>query len=73
MKFLLLTLVSGLCAAVQQERKPSDQKEKMAATVATSTQRIYIRKDFNSPSAAIPTFAGRVIILYVHSLNILAH
>ncbi|XP_041350086.1 orphan steroid hormone receptor 2-like isoform X2 [Gigantopelta aegis] len=45
--------------AVQQERKPSDQKEKMAATVATSTQRIYIRKDFNSPSAAIPTFAGR--------------
>ncbi|BFZ08807.1 hypothetical protein BsWGS_11846 [Bradybaena similaris] len=42
--------------SVQQERRPSDQRDKVPGTVATSTQRIYIRKDFNSPSAAIPTF-----------------
>ncbi|XP_071084218.1 orphan steroid hormone receptor 2-like isoform X2 [Haliotis cracherodii] len=47
--------------AVQQERKPPDQKDKIQTTVATSTQRIYIRKDFNSPSAAIPTFAAKPI------------
>lgn len=46
--------------AVQQERRPHDQKEKVPAAVATSTQRIYIRKDFNSPSAAIPTFSPKV-------------
>ncbi|XP_071084222.1 orphan steroid hormone receptor 2-like isoform X6 [Haliotis cracherodii] len=45
--------------SVQQERKPPDQKDKIQTTVATSTQRIYIRKDFNSPSAAIPTFAAK--------------
>ncbi|GFR72906.1 nuclear receptor subfamily 2 group C member 2 [Elysia marginata] len=42
--------------SVQQERRPTDQRDKVPGTVATSTQRIYIRKDFNSPSAAIPTF-----------------
>ncbi|KAL8606147.1 hypothetical protein ACOMHN_067130 [Nucella lapillus] len=45
--------------SVQQERRPQDHKEKAPATVATSTQRIYIRKDFNSPSAAIPTFSPK--------------
>lgn len=45
--------------SVQQERRPQDHKEKPPATVATSTQRIYIRKDFNSPSAAIPTFSPK--------------
>ncbi|XP_035824492.1 orphan steroid hormone receptor 2 isoform X1 [Aplysia californica] len=46
--------------SVQQERRPSDQRDKVPVTVATSTQRIYIRKDFNSPSAAIPTFSPKV-------------
>ncbi|KAI8763973.1 orphan steroid hormone receptor 2-like isoform X2 [Biomphalaria glabrata] len=45
--------------SVQQERRPSDQRDKIPGTVATSTQRIYIRKDFNSPSAAIPTFSPK--------------
>ncbi|KAH9500583.1 Orphan steroid hormone receptor 2 [Bulinus truncatus] len=47
--------------SVQQERRPSDQRDKVPGTVATSTQRIYIRKDFNSPSAAIPTFSPKTI------------
>ncbi|XP_059152190.1 orphan steroid hormone receptor 2-like isoform X3 [Physella acuta] len=47
--------------SVQQERRPSDQRDKVPGTVATSTQRIYIRKDFNSPSAAIPTFSPKGI------------
>ncbi|BFZ10955.1 hypothetical protein BsWGS_13994 [Bradybaena similaris] len=42
--------------SVQQERRPNDQRDKIPNTVATSTQKIYIRKDFNSPSTAIPTF-----------------
>ncbi|KAK7499961.1 hypothetical protein BaRGS_00008809, partial [Batillaria attramentaria] len=45
--------------SVQQERRPHDHKDKVPVTVATSTQRIYIRKDFNSPSAAIPTFSPK--------------
>ncbi|XP_070193114.1 orphan steroid hormone receptor 2-like isoform X2 [Littorina saxatilis] len=45
--------------SVQQERRPADHKDKVPVTVATSTQRIYIRKDFNSPSAAIPTFSPK--------------
>ncbi|XP_069142591.1 orphan steroid hormone receptor 2-like isoform X5 [Argopecten irradians] len=45
--------------SVQQERKPPE-KEKVPTTVATSTQRIYIRKDLNSPSAAIPTFTAKI-------------
>ncbi|XP_060075427.1 orphan steroid hormone receptor 2-like [Ylistrum balloti] len=45
--------------SVQQERKPPE-KEKIPTTVATSTQRIYIRKDLNSPSAAIPTFSAKI-------------
>ncbi|CAG5114836.1 unnamed protein product, partial [Candidula unifasciata] len=47
--------------SVQQERRPSDQRDKVPGNVATSTQRIYIRKDFNSPSAAIPTFSPKGI------------
>ena len=54
-------LTSGVVtSAVQQERRPHDHKDKVPVTVATSTQRIYIRKDFNSPSAAIPTFSPKV-------------
>ncbi|XP_025108699.1 orphan steroid hormone receptor 2-like [Pomacea canaliculata] len=45
--------------SVQQERRPHDHKDKVPVTVATSTQRIYIRKDFNSPHAAIPTFTPK--------------
>ncbi|XP_045165638.1 nuclear receptor subfamily 2 group C member 2-like [Mercenaria mercenaria] len=45
--------------SVQSERKPSD-KEKLSPTmVATSTQKIYIRKDLQSPSTAIPMFNPR--------------
>ncbi|XP_060562423.1 nuclear receptor subfamily 2 group C member 2-like [Ruditapes philippinarum] len=45
--------------SVQQERKPTD-KEKLSPTmVATSTQKIYIRKDLQSPSTAIPMFNPR--------------
>ncbi|KAK3584892.1 hypothetical protein CHS0354_023481 [Potamilus streckersoni] len=45
--------------SVQQERKPTE-KDKLSPTVATSTQKIYIRKDLNSPSTAIPTFSPRL-------------
>jgi hypothetical protein len=54
--------VSCLIVAVQQERKPTD-KEKLSPTmVATSTQKIYIRKDLQSPSTAIPMFNPRVCL-----------
>ncbi|XP_064607313.1 nuclear receptor subfamily 2 group C member 2-like isoform X2 [Liolophura sinensis] len=46
----------GMRSELQQERRPPEQKEKLPTSVATSTQRIYIRKDLNSPSAAIPMF-----------------
>lgn len=44
-------------AAVQSERKPIDvvPREKHA-NCAASTQKIYIRKDLNSPLIATPTF-----------------
>ncbi|XP_013380463.1 orphan steroid hormone receptor 2 isoform X2 [Lingula anatina] len=42
--------------SVQQERKPPETREKSPGNIATSTQKIYIRKDFGSPSAAVPTF-----------------
>ncbi|XP_052781212.1 orphan steroid hormone receptor 2-like isoform X2 [Mya arenaria] len=45
--------------SVQQERKPSD-KEKLSPTmVSTASQKIYIRKDLQSPSTAIPMFGQR--------------
>ncbi|XP_052680757.1 orphan steroid hormone receptor 2-like isoform X3 [Crassostrea angulata] len=48
--------------SVQQERKPpeKEQRPQFPATVATSTQKIYIRKDLSSPSASLPTFAGKL-------------
>ncbi|CAI9715051.1 orphan steroid hormone receptor 2 isoform X3 [Octopus vulgaris] len=46
--------------SVQQERKPPDSEKKAPTAMATSTQRIYIRKDLNSPAAAIPNFSNRV-------------
>lgn len=48
--------------SVQQERKPpeKEQRPQFPTTVATSTQKIYIRKDLNSPSASLPTFAGKL-------------
>lgn len=46
--------------SVQQERKPPDSEKKLPTTMATSTQRIYIRKDLNSPAAAIPNFTNRI-------------
>ena len=65
------TLLSCFTSAVQQERKPSD-KEKLSPTmVATSTQKIYIRKDLQSPSTAIPMFNPRVCILTINdNLNV---
>nr|XP_022298307.1 orphan steroid hormone receptor 2-like isoform X1 [Crassostrea virginica]XP_022298308.1 orphan steroid hormone receptor 2-like isoform X1 [Crassostrea virginica]XP_022298309.1 orphan steroid hormone receptor 2-like isoform X1 [Crassostrea virginica] len=47
--------------SVQQERKPpeKDQRPQFPSTVATSTQKIYIRKDLSSPSASLPTFTGK--------------
>ena len=48
-------------SAVQQERKPPEPKDKIG-NVATSTQKIYIRKDLSSPSAAIPTFSIKVCL-----------
>lgn len=46
-----------LSSAVQSERKPIDvvPREKHA-NCAASTQKIYIRKDLNSPLIATPTF-----------------
>ncbi len=47
----------GSSSAVQSERKPIDvvPREKHA-NCAASTQKIYIRKDLNSPLIATPTF-----------------
>ena len=55
-----LESLSPSIAAVQQERRPPEPKDKLPANVATSTQKIYIRKDLSSPSAAIPTFSLKV-------------
>ncbi|XP_056001229.1 orphan steroid hormone receptor 2-like isoform X2 [Ostrea edulis] len=46
--------------SVQQERKPPEKDQRQFPTVATSTQKIYIRKDLNSPSASLPTFTGKL-------------
>lgn len=48
--------------SVQQERGPPEPPaiDKHRLSVATSTQKIYIRKDLASPSAAIPTFASKI-------------
>jgi len=45
--------------SVQQERKPPDSPREKSQAIATSTQRIYIRKDFGSPSPAQPTFSSK--------------
>ncbi|XP_064632538.1 orphan steroid hormone receptor 2-like isoform X2 [Lineus longissimus] len=50
--------------AVQQERKPPEPKLMETIInkphIATSTQRIYIRKDLGSPATALPTFVSKV-------------
>ncbi|XP_062584776.1 orphan steroid hormone receptor 2-like [Saccostrea cucullata] len=46
--------------SVQQERKPPEKDQRQFSAVATSTQKIYIRKDLNSPSASLPTFTGKL-------------
>ena len=64
----LWPLISGclrFISAVQQERRPPEAKEKLPGNVATSTQKIYIRKDLSSPSAAIPTFSIKVSLTTV--------
>ena len=60
----VLWIVAGVCAAaVQQERRPPDVKpERLSQSIATSVQKIYIRKDFSSPSTAIPTFTYKVCV-----------
>ena len=53
------TLSVSLCPAVQQERRPPETKaERISQAIATSIQKIYIRKDFGSPSTAVPTFSS---------------
>lgn len=45
--------------SVQQERRPPETKaERISQAIATSIQKIYIRKDFGSPSTAVPTFSS---------------
>ena len=51
-----------LFAAVQQERKPPPEKDvRSPLSVSTSTQKIYIRKDFTSNSASVPMFTPKVM------------
>lgn len=48
-----------LLSAVQSERKPIDVAPRERHTnCAASTQKIYIRKDLNSPLIATPTFVS---------------
>lgn len=56
-KFNVNTNACCFSSAVQSERKPIDvvPREKHA-NCAASTQKIYIRKDLNSPLIATPTF-----------------
>ena len=58
--YFLIEIFDIPVVAVQQERRPPEPKDKLPANVATSTQKIYIRKDLSSPSAAIPTFSIKV-------------
>jgi hypothetical protein len=52
----------NLFAAVQQERKPPPEKDvRSPLSVSTSTQKIYIRKDFTSNSASVPMFTPKVM------------
>ncbi|PRD31801.1 UNVERIFIED_CONTAM: Nuclear receptor subfamily 2 group C member 2 [Trichonephila clavipes] len=53
-------LTMGMRAdSVQSERKPADSREKtVTPPMAASSQRIYVRKDFRSPLAALPTFGS---------------
>ncbi|XP_054709498.1 orphan steroid hormone receptor 2-like isoform X2 [Uloborus diversus] len=53
-------LAMGMRAdSVQSERKPADSREKpVTPPMATSSQRIYVRKDLRSPLAALPTFSS---------------
>ncbi|GIY49552.1 hypothetical protein CDAR_565262 [Caerostris darwini] len=53
-------LTMGMRAdSVQSERKPADSREKtITPPMAASSQRIYVRKDFRSPLAALPTFSS---------------
>jgi hypothetical protein len=58
--------------SVQQERRPpedSPTRERIPLNVATSTQKIYIRKDLSSPSAAIPTFTSKVSMSELMSVS----
>ncbi|VDI70513.1 testicular receptor 4 [Mytilus galloprovincialis] len=46
--------------SVQQERKPPPEKDiRPPMAVSTSTQKIYIRKDFTSNSASVPVFSPK--------------
>lgn len=58
-EYLSTSAVCIVClfAAVQSERKPIDVVPREKHTnCAASTQKIYIRKDLNSPLIATPTF-----------------
>lgn len=59
--------------SVQQERKPPERDApKLPQAVATSTQKIYIRKDLNSPSAAVPTFAAKDLLEHCAQSKVLS-
>ena len=48
----------SLFPAVQQERKPPENRDKIPVNIATSTQKIYIRKDLSSSSPSVPFFVS---------------
>lgn len=63
----LIWLIFALFAAVQQERKPPPEKDiRQPMAVSTSTQKIYIRKDFTSNSASVPVFSPKVNIYVIN-------
>ncbi|XP_061837933.1 nuclear receptor subfamily 2 group C member 2 isoform X2 [Nerophis lumbriciformis] len=47
--------------SVQSERKPVDVPREKHVNCAASTQKIYIRKDINSPLIATPTFISETV------------
>ena len=57
--FFVLTTYLLYYLAVQQERKPPEPRDKMSMNMATSTQKIYIRKDLSSPTPSVPFFLNK--------------
>lgn len=67
--FLSLAMLYNF-TAVQSERKPADSREKpVTPPMATSSQRLYVRKDLRSPLAALPTFSSDKVCLHSNNLT----